>query len=209
MHSQSLTWGTLFEFFGAAPKSLATARGIIATMVQGFFTYQIYAFKKLHIPIFSWPLSFVCFRGITAIFGTVLPMKSVHSYEAQWLWLLTTVWYISTSNDFTITTALVANLLSHWSRIHKRTVSLIDKLVVWTIETGMLTKLGSLFVTMKDNYTWGTPLYAVIWVALYTIIPGPFLIPHPQSQLQGDAPHNERITANCKISEILKAILGE
>ncbi|KAJ7805619.1 hypothetical protein B0H14DRAFT_2879377 [Mycena olivaceomarginata] len=88
----------------------------MAVAVQGFFTYRIYAFtKKLHIPVLSWSLSFVRFLG------------------SQWGWLLTSVWCISAANDLTITTSLVTNLIIHRSRIHKRTVPLIDKLIMWTI----------------------------------------------------------------------------
>ncbi|KAJ7802499.1 hypothetical protein B0H14DRAFT_2892150, partial [Mycena olivaceomarginata] len=103
-----------------------------------------------------------------AIVVTALRMTSIFGYEEQWGWLLTTVWCVSAANDFTITTALVANLISHRSHIHKRTVVLVDKLVMWTIETGMLTSITAIvvvvcFVTMKDNF---------IWIGVYATVPG-------------------------------------
>jgi hypothetical protein len=92
-----------------------------ASLVQGFFSYRIYAFtKRLHIPILSWSMSFVRFLETMAIFVTALRMTSIFGYEEQWGWLLTTVWCVSVVNDFTITAALVANLISHRSYIHKR-----------------------------------------------------------------------------------------
>ncbi|KAJ7839535.1 hypothetical protein B0H14DRAFT_2361127 [Mycena olivaceomarginata] len=105
-----------------------------ASLVQGFFSYRIYAFtKRLYIPILSWSMSFVRFLGTMAIFVTALHMTAISGYEEQWGWLLTIVWCVSVANDLTIAAALVANLISHRSHIHKRTVVLVDKLVVWTI----------------------------------------------------------------------------
>jgi predicted membrane protein len=65
-------------------------------------------------------MSFVRFLGTIAIVVNALRMTSIFGYEEQWGWLLTTVWCVSAANDFTITTALVANLISHRSHIHKR-----------------------------------------------------------------------------------------
>ncbi|KAJ7839531.1 hypothetical protein B0H14DRAFT_1066840 [Mycena olivaceomarginata] len=118
----------------------------------------------------SWCMLFVRLLGITAVFITALQMTSFSGYEEQWGWLFTTVWCISAANDFTITATLVANLISHRSHIHKRTVPLVDKLVVWTIETGMLTSITAIvvmvcFVTMKDN---------LVWLGVYTTAPGVF-----------------------------------
>ncbi|KAJ7864747.1 hypothetical protein B0H14DRAFT_428376 [Mycena olivaceomarginata] len=167
-------FGQVLEIFETAPKSLSVgvfSGGIMAAAVQGFFAYRIYAFtKKLYIPIFSWSLSFVRFLGSVTIFATTLRMTSFPTYAAQWGWLLTSVWCISAANDLTITTSLVTNLIIQRSRIHKRTVPLIDKLIMWTIETGMVTSLTALavmicFFTMPHNF---------IWFCLFISLPGLF-----------------------------------
>ncbi|KAJ7857270.1 hypothetical protein B0H14DRAFT_695446 [Mycena olivaceomarginata] len=167
-------FGQFFRILGPAPKSLGVSffsGGVIIVAVQGFFSYRIYAFtKRLYIPILSWSMSFVRFLGTMAIFVTALRMTAISGYEEQWGWLLTIVWCVSVANDLTIAAALVANLISHRSHIHKRTVVLVDKLVVWTIETGMLTSIMAIivmvcFVTMKDNF---------IWLGVYVTVPGVF-----------------------------------
>ncbi|KAJ7336267.1 hypothetical protein DFH08DRAFT_878289 [Mycena albidolilacea] len=165
-------FGQFFRLLGPAPKSLGVTAffgGIIGVSVQGFFSYRIYAFtKKLYIPMISWCMAFVRLLGITAYFVAELQMTSVPVYVEQWGWLLTTVWCVTAANDFTITATLVANLISHRSHIHKRTVPLVDKLVMWTIATGMLTSIMAIvvmicFVTMKYNF---------IWLGVYLVVPG-------------------------------------
>ncbi|KAJ7839533.1 hypothetical protein B0H14DRAFT_3458590 [Mycena olivaceomarginata] len=117
-------FGQFFQSLGPAPKSVGIsffAGGITVVAVQGFFSYRIYAFtKKLYIPMISWCMLFVRLLGTTAVFVTVLQMTSLFAYQERWGWLLTTVWCISAANDLTITAALVANLISHRSHIHKR-----------------------------------------------------------------------------------------
>ncbi|KAJ7336264.1 hypothetical protein DFH08DRAFT_878281, partial [Mycena albidolilacea] len=141
-------FGQFLRLLGPAPKSLGVTAffgGIIGASVQGFFSYRIYAFtKKLYIPMISWCILFVRLLGTTAVFVTALQMTSLFAYQERWGWLLTAVWCVSAANDFTITATLVANLISHRSHIHKRTVLLVDRLVMWTMATGMLTRLGSL-----------------------------------------------------------------
>jgi hypothetical protein len=107
--------------FSDDPDLLFMLTLMYASLVQGFFTYRIYALtKKLHIPVLSWSLSFVRFLGSVTIFATALRMTSFPTYAEQWGWLLTSVWCISAANDLTITTSLVTNLIIHRSRIHKR-----------------------------------------------------------------------------------------
>ncbi|KAJ7857271.1 hypothetical protein B0H14DRAFT_3639503 [Mycena olivaceomarginata] len=172
-------FGQFFQSLGPAPKSVGVsffAGGITVRIGRSrrfsgwdsSLTESMPFTKKLYIPMISWCMLFVRLLGTTAVFVTVLQMTSLFAYQERWGWLLTTVWCISAANDLTITAALVANLISHRSHIHKRTVVLVDKLVMWTIETGMLTSIMTVvamvcFVTMKDNF---------IWLGVYSTVPG-------------------------------------
>ncbi|KAJ7857286.1 hypothetical protein B0H14DRAFT_3864767 [Mycena olivaceomarginata] len=181
-------FGQFLQLLGPTPKSLDVSNlvgGIIAVSVQGFFSYRIYAFtKKLYIPIICWCMLFMGLLGIIAVFVTGLQMTSVFAYDEQWEWLVTTLWCVSAANDLTITATLVANLISHRSHIHKRTVALVDKLIMWNIATGMLTSIMAIvvmicFVTMKYNCVCqknrrhgNSSSYTVIWLGVYVIVPG-------------------------------------
>ncbi|KAF7368884.1 hypothetical protein MVEN_00214200 [Mycena venus] len=157
-------YGNPQRLAGALPKSLATAvlfAGIIAASVQGFFTFRIYAFsKQVYIPLFISVMVFVRLLAGLAVFVTALKMSSLAQTEAQCRWLLPGTWAVSSVNDLTITATLVVVLFKERTHVvHTRTAALVDKLIAWTIETGMLTSISGIFTlacyfTMKDNFVW-------------------------------------------------------
>ncbi|KAF8189502.1 hypothetical protein K438DRAFT_1971617 [Mycena galopus ATCC 62051] len=68
-------------------------------------------------------------------------------------------WSISVVSDVMITTTLVLALRGQRSRTPRKTAALEDKLIFWTIETGVLTSVSNIlmlvfFVTMRDNFVW-------------------------------------------------------
>ncbi|KAJ7932880.1 hypothetical protein B0H13DRAFT_1856862 [Mycena leptocephala] len=122
---------------------------------------------KLHIPGICWAISFLRQIGGIAIFGTALPLEPLAKYAERWKWLFVSFWTISIANYLMITAALVDLLFRQRTYAHKRTLVLMDKLIVWTIETGMMTRLDLLptvhatpqwllvsFLWKKDNFIW-------------------------------------------------------
>ncbi|KAJ6454214.1 hypothetical protein C8R45DRAFT_628757 [Mycena sanguinolenta] len=144
---------------------------LTAACVQAFFAFRIYVFtKKLHIPLLIWLMAFLPLLGGIVLFALTLTVTSLSNYVANWEWLVTTNWSLSVATDVVITTTLVVVLRRRRSRAHEKTAVVVDKLIVWTIETGLLTSVSSLltlafFVSMKTNY---------IWLTFYTISTGLF-----------------------------------
>ncbi|KAJ7916161.1 hypothetical protein B0H13DRAFT_2323650 [Mycena leptocephala] len=147
----------------AAPKSLSTSilfSGIIAASVQGFFSFRIYTLsKKLYITLIIWTMSFLRLLGAVVAFVVALRMITLARFEAQWGWLLMVTWSVSTANDLAITVTLVVLLRRQRPSTYKRTTALVDKLITWTIETGLLTSAAGIvmlacFFTMKQNFIW-------------------------------------------------------
>ncbi|KAJ7039744.1 hypothetical protein C8F04DRAFT_1084688 [Mycena alexandri] len=148
---------------GPLPTSFAVGvlhGAIVIFCVQGFFSFRLYTFsKRLFVPIFIWAVAFVRFIGSMTIVVTALRMDSLVEYEIQWGWLFTAFWGVTVVNDLSVTGASVAFLLSQRRLGHRRTVALIDKLILWALETGMLTSVAMIvevvcFYTMKDNFVW-------------------------------------------------------
>ncbi|KAJ7823853.1 hypothetical protein B0H14DRAFT_2825488 [Mycena olivaceomarginata] len=138
--------------------------GLIVACVQGFFSFRIYALsKRLYIPILSWTMSLMRLAAHTVMGVEAVRMTSWASYEAQWRPLLTAIWIVSAANDVLITTTLVYLLYRQRSHVHKRTVAVMDKIILWTVETGMLTSVSGImmicFLTM-ENFVW-LAFYAV------------------------------------------------
>ncbi|KAF8194376.1 hypothetical protein K438DRAFT_1827871 [Mycena galopus ATCC 62051] len=133
--------------FGAVPRSFPAAilvSGIIGGSVQGFFAFRVYKLsQKLFVPIICWVMS--ALRAVMAalISITLLQETSLAKYEVQWKWAMTTLWSVSTVNDLTITMALVT-ILAGKRNTFKKTAALVDKLILYTIETGMLTSMSSI-----------------------------------------------------------------
>jgi len=153
----------------AVPVSLSIATlfsGFIAASVHGFFSFRIYTLNhSVLVPGLIWVVAFVLLLGRLTVVITSLRATSLGVYLAQYEWLLTTNWSVSVASDFVLTTTLVVVLLGRRSHAHKQTAALVDKLVAWTIETGMLTSVSSiimlvLFITQKSTF---------LWIAAYAI----------------------------------------
>ncbi|KAJ7272967.1 hypothetical protein C8J57DRAFT_263377 [Mycena rebaudengoi] len=145
------------------PQSLVAAfifSGLIGSSVQSFFALRIYRLSKSpYIPCLCWALSFLRLLGslIGAVFA--FSMQSVASYQAHFRWLLATVWIASVVSDLTIALTLVYFLYRARDNVQERTVALLDKLIAWNIETGLLTLainvvILACFLTMRESYIW-------------------------------------------------------
>ncbi|KAJ7508905.1 hypothetical protein B0H11DRAFT_2270481 [Mycena galericulata] len=199
--------------FGHSNTSLAVAvvfSGLIGASVQGFFSFRIYSLsRKVYIPLFIWIMSFWrLLSGILVLTGT-LQSSNVEGAEGQWGWANLASWSVSAANDLPINVALVTILIRQRTYAQKRTVVLVDKLITWTIETGMLTSACGIlmlicFVTMRNNYIF-LAFFAVearmfsnsllARLVGYEFKQGSYLhvmIYHLQPQLAGDAPCHQR-----------------
>ncbi|KAJ6454221.1 hypothetical protein C8R45DRAFT_628873 [Mycena sanguinolenta] len=162
-------YANLPRLFGPPPKTLSTSTlfsGLTAACVHGFFAYRIYTFtKKIYIPAVVWLMALAHLVGRVGLFATTLHASSVGSYLVQREWLVTTNWGLSVAADVVIATTMVIMLHQQRFRARASTAVVVDKLILWTIETGLLTSVASIgmlvcFVTMKENYAW-LAFYAV------------------------------------------------
>ncbi|KAF7291164.1 hypothetical protein MIND_01259600 [Mycena indigotica] len=133
---------------------------IIAVYVQVFFSYRIWVLSKSRIiPAFTYTLSLVRFGLGTTLFSVGLNVKSVTEFGTKWQWLGIAMWSLSAVEDVTITSALVYLLFQQRKNVHKSTTAFLDKIIMWSIETGMLTCSFSLatvilFHLMPNNFIW-------------------------------------------------------
>ncbi|KAJ7733669.1 hypothetical protein B0H16DRAFT_162024 [Mycena metata] len=164
-----LDYGNPEAVVGPVPKSFAVGvllGGIL--VICGFFSFRLYAFsKRLFVPISIWVVISVRFIAVMGIVIISHRPISIVQLERQWGRLFIVSWGVSVVSDLSITGALVAVFLAQRPSGQKRTVALIDKLIIWTLETGMLTSANIIvevvcFYTMKDN---------LIWVVFYVLQP--------------------------------------
>ncbi|KAJ7814367.1 hypothetical protein B0H13DRAFT_2464854 [Mycena leptocephala] len=170
------SYGHPERVLGRAPDSFGVSiflSGVIAVCVPAFFSFRIYTLsKQLYIPVLTWTMVFLRLLGTTVLFVATFQMKSLLASIAQWEWLTTATLSVGMANDLTIAASLV--LILHKQRHNglKRTAVLVDKLILWTLETGMLT-------SPLDGYFRCSSTHI-------------FKLVLSESELQGDAPRNGR-----------------
>ncbi|KAJ7196432.1 hypothetical protein GGX14DRAFT_700577 [Mycena pura] len=146
-----------FNRLSRAPTTLFIAiffSGPIGAFVQGFFALRIYVLsKKLYIPCACWVLSFFRCIGTTMVFITAVRTDTgtFAAYLAHWQWLVTSIWVISATNDLLIAVTLAFLLFRKRGNAHPRTIQLVNKMIAYTIETGMVT-CAATFLTLVFFY---------------------------------------------------------
>ncbi|KAJ7777818.1 hypothetical protein B0H14DRAFT_3164338 [Mycena olivaceomarginata] len=160
-----------------APRSLPALiflSGLVAASVEAFFSFRIYVLsKKVYIPISSWIMSFLCLVEASVIFSVRLDKIILLGSRSKRL--LIALWSVAAVHDLTVTTTLLVILVRERSNAYKRTVALLDKLIMYNIGLSTnwicynLFALTNLYnrernidklVAMKDN---------LIWLAVFAI----------------------------------------
>ncbi|KAJ6568417.1 hypothetical protein DFH09DRAFT_434449 [Mycena vulgaris] len=145
------------------PRSLGVSAlfsGIVSSCVQGFFSFRIYRLSKsLYIPCVTGTLSILSFAATVVIFVIGLQTFPFTMFVVKWGWLLNTLWSVGAATDLIIAATLVCWLCRQRDNSHQITVALVDKLIAWNIETGVVTSAAAIlnlacFVTMKNNFIW-------------------------------------------------------
>ncbi|THU98241.1 hypothetical protein K435DRAFT_777609 [Dendrothele bispora CBS 962.96] len=130
---------------------------LIVLFVESFFAYRIFILSRS--PYFSVlaVLGLLVRLGLGAAFaGTSIGFK-INTYLEEFKWLVTSALAVGAVVDVAITVALCIVLRSN-TTVQPRTKQIIDKLVLWTIETGLLTSICAIIEVIlmqtKDNLLW-------------------------------------------------------
>ncbi|KAJ3878980.1 hypothetical protein F5051DRAFT_404343 [Lentinula edodes] len=142
--------------------------GLITIVVQGFFIMRVQRLSKVHkfvIYVF-WTCAVLRFAASIAltIFGIQTP--SAKTYVDDWSWLLTTLFTLGAFVDLGVALALCVCLYSQRVTSISRTAIILDRLIAFTLTTGLLTSMVSVvtvlsYVTMPDNS---------VWILMYTLL---------------------------------------
>ncbi|KAJ7052245.1 hypothetical protein C8F01DRAFT_1261958 [Mycena amicta] len=158
-----LDYGHPERLLGPAPGSLAAfvlLTVIIAVCVQTFFSFRIYVLSRSRIiPYFTFALSSVRLGMGLAIFALNLLSSTLGEFNVKHQWLLLTTWSLSAVEDVTITVSLVYWLWAQKGSVHKQSEAFLDKIIMWTIETGLVTSMFTVvmlicFHAMPNNLVW-------------------------------------------------------
>ncbi|KAJ3931813.1 MAG: hypothetical protein NXY57DRAFT_1005833 [Lentinula lateritia] len=142
--------------------------GMITIVVQGFFITRVQRLSKVHKMIirFFWICAVLRFAASVALTIFGVQTQSTTTYVADWSWLLTTLFALGAFVDLGVALALCVYLYSQRSTSIARTTILLDRLIAFTLTTGLLTSIISVvtvlcYVTMPDNS---------VWILMYTLL---------------------------------------
>ncbi|KAF8879705.1 hypothetical protein BD779DRAFT_1122892 [Infundibulicybe gibba] len=143
---------------------------LITAIVQSFFAYRIRSLSgNLYISSLCWVLSFLRFLGgvALAIEAFLVPHEPGYVvHRDSMAWLITLVLSVGAAVDLLIAASLCYYLNRLMSPITmRRTARIMDRLISWTIQTGLVTSMTSVAaVICAMNGNWG------IWMAIYTVL---------------------------------------
>ncbi|KIK55465.1 hypothetical protein GYMLUDRAFT_76539 [Collybiopsis luxurians FD-317 M1] len=166
------------------PSSLGAAvvlHGIIIVFVQGYFTYRIWRFsERLYIPIFSTIL-IICQALAIVMLGVELittATKGIIQFVDKWGWLTFILLVLRSISNIIISGAMVYYLGISKKNAYKKTVVVLDKLILWSIETGMVISIMEFFslILASVSHQDRTLSKIYIWIGLLVTFPKVFSI---------------------------------
>ncbi|KAG2043324.1 hypothetical protein BDR03DRAFT_941094 [Suillus americanus] len=131
-----------------------------AFIVQSFYAFRLWRLsQKKFLPILCEMISIVAQISTLILSPRAFHMTNLTVFEDSQISLIT-LSFVSRAVCDLITTVAIA-----WSLYHKRvskienTTTMIDRLIYWTIETGLATSLMAvvvavLFLVLKQNFVW-------------------------------------------------------
>ncbi|KAJ7123145.1 hypothetical protein C8R44DRAFT_785410 [Mycena epipterygia] len=143
---------------------------VIGPLVQGFYAYRILKLSGRRLmPVICWILSILRFLNLLGISISAFLSPNLIEYKIRFSWLIISSLVISATTDILITATTCYYLRTRSQNKStfqfQRTRNMVDFLVLWSIQTGLLTSVTTIlmlicFVTM-DNFIWVAFLFLV------------------------------------------------
>jgi len=151
------------ELLTIVPDSLNIAillSGFIGPMEQVWFAYRVYKFsKRYYLPVLCTVLSIIRACGSVALGVIALQRMPVLIFVDKWGWLIIVLLVIGALTDIILVAALCYHLSTWRGDGFIRMNRLVNRLMCWSIETGLVTSIGAMallicFIKMKDTFNW-------------------------------------------------------
>ncbi|KAG1892155.1 hypothetical protein F4604DRAFT_1912888 [Suillus subluteus] len=150
---------TLLVFpLGADAAILFTA--ITGALVESSFAFRLWKLSKtLTLPLISLALCLLAQSIALAMTAKAFAMTNLVTFETDENRLIILALTSRLVCELTLTLSMVWYLRKQRSSTFSRTTTKIDRLVLWTLETGLITSLVvvfvmSFFLATKQNYIW-------------------------------------------------------
>ncbi|KAJ6595198.1 hypothetical protein DFH09DRAFT_159932 [Mycena vulgaris] len=134
--------------------------GFIGPLEQGWFAYRLYKFSaSYYLPLFCAGLSASRAIGSVALGTIALQRMPVTEFVEEWGWLIICLLVTGVVTDVILVISLCYYLSAWRGDGFIRMNRLVNRLMKWSIETGLITSMGAIallicFLTMRDNFNW-------------------------------------------------------
>ncbi|KAJ7687961.1 hypothetical protein B0H17DRAFT_677112 [Mycena rosella] len=167
LYSQTVTFYGQLQYISSPPRSEEMTilfAALLYTVVQAFFANRVRVLSgRWNIMFVACCLNLLRFVANMATLGLLLYYSRV-SILLEWRWLVSTALGLGIVVDILITVAMCHFLWRLRSSDSKRTRTMVETLILWTIESTILTSAASiiqliLFLTRTD----------LVWTCFYII----------------------------------------
>jgi len=191
--------------------------GFIGPLEQGWFAYRLYKFSSSwYLPAFCSLLS-TCRTAGSVIVGIIAYSGiTVTAFIQDWGWIMEICLVIGAVTDILLVIGLCYYLKSWRGDGLDRMNRLVNRLMQWSIESGLITSIGAIFllicfVTMQGNFN---------WIGVSAVLPKlfsnsllfslnarkPLLHLAPELKRRGSAPNsahsNDPLTSEIRIDDV-------
>ncbi|KAJ7453480.1 hypothetical protein FB451DRAFT_669259 [Mycena latifolia] len=151
------------ELLAVAPNSLNFAvllSGFIGPLEQGWFAYRLYKFSgSRYLPLVCVLLSAGRACGSIALATVAFRRMPILTFVEDWGWLIVALLIVGVVTDVILVLSLCYHLSAWRGDGFIRMNRLVNRLMRWSIETGLLTSVVAIalllcFITMKDTFNW-------------------------------------------------------
>ncbi|KAJ7137685.1 hypothetical protein C8R44DRAFT_765943 [Mycena epipterygia] len=155
------------------PKTIGTSfllGSTVGPLVEAFYVSRLLRFSgKVYPAVVGWILAFLRFGGWVFLAVHVITMKSLNQFENDFGWLFSLLLGLSAVIDLTISAWIAYFLARRRSRNSLQSESarqLLNRVILWTLQTGVITSL-SFLGTLICYLLLGQYL---IWLAVLAIL---------------------------------------
>ncbi|KAH8822336.1 hypothetical protein DL96DRAFT_348310 [Flagelloscypha sp. PMI_526] len=142
--------------------------GLATALTQSFIAWRMYRLLALlPLTIFSWVLTLVRLMGTLTITITGWSMTSVPEYRHKLGWCFLAIVLVTVVNDIILAVGLFVPLYKSRRKIQNKNSVLMDQVILWVHETGLLTAALSLVVVI----CFFAEIHTYIWIAIYSVAP--------------------------------------
>ncbi|KAJ7484448.1 hypothetical protein FB451DRAFT_1554976, partial [Mycena latifolia] len=169
VYTKTITFFGQLENLAIAPTSMCLSiafTALIGPSVQAFYAFRILRLSgRIWIPALCWVICIVRFFDLLGCSIAAFVEPDVIKFKIRFWWLIVCGLALSAFSDALITIATCYYLWIQRSNGFQRTQNMVDMMIFWTIQTGLLTSIttvGMLIIFLAmDSFVWVALLFLV------------------------------------------------